>query len=1332
MFSFFRRSMKNATKLAKAARKRGSRGLRLEPLERRELMATVPVTLNIHDFQQLAFPDDDGDGDYYAEVTIGNNPEQSTRNRTGNPIERAHFNPQWFFTEFIDPAAGLVPVKIQIFDYDTLTSDEHIDINPTPGVKDIDLLFDPVGGTLQGRARGDASDDVAEITFDMFLSAEVTFTVTRLDELDDPDDNDSTEGDGGDYAFGVTIGDYREFYSTDFVFDPGPQQIPFTVFVNPADVVVSIDVRVVDVDFLSGNETMDINPRSGETKLSLFYNPTTGQWDEQNLDFTFPVNVTEGNSGDRARLFFDISTPTADSDGDGLLDTWETNGIDVNSDGVIDFHPNSNPRHKDLFVEVDAMVGLSPMNGVLQDVINAFAAVPNSLVNNPDGQNGITLHAILDETNIPMASWAGQEFGPFDAIKMNTNPNIPGGFGTVADRASPNAANILAAKRPFFRYSMFADQYGSGSSSGQAEIGGNDFYVTLGSLWMNVSPAMQASTFMHELGHTLGLYHGGHQAAEPTFNNKPNYHSVMNYIWQMPGPVFTTSTPEDLAFNGSWKLDYSRSAFNTLDENHLNESAGIGGHAGHLVRLENGKFVPESGPVNWDGDGTANETDVSVEINNTSHKNTLEGSEDWSHLQFTFRNNANYADGVHPDVEGNEITFQNYVEQNDVLLYGAPAGNGADNLTLRRKGDKLEVYDNNTRTVVASRALADTRVVQIVGAAGENDTLTVDFKSGGYFTVPSGIGFDGGDAGLDRLKIVGNCTTTGEYLPSGVTAGDGTVRVALGNQSVGVAFAGLEPVEISAMASLALITPNSDDYVTLTSGRAIGGQKAYVAAGTSSGVAMESLTFFDVDRFTLDAAANDGALAGDTITVDLGTAGADVHKVNVLTGAGDDAITVSASPCTIIFVDAGADAGDMLNFAGKSLSFSLASSSVTTSSRKPVTHSGVETLALFSGVYQVPGTVAPNVIVDSGATLKGGGIIQGSVTVNPGGIIDPATSGPGILRTGDLTLVAGGTYQVQLKGLTAGTKHDQLRVSGSVDLGGATLAGTLGFNALPGDELVIIRNDGSDPVVGKFASGDIVTIGGDKFAIDYAFDGDGDGQFNDVALVRYGAELGPDPCDCGQTALFVSGTTGDDVIRFVPATGNSRVRVLINGVDEGTFKSSGLLVGYGQAGHDTISVELPSRSAWLYGQGGDDTLLTGNGNSILLGGVGNDQLTAGNGKDILIGGAGADVLIGGNGDDLLIAGSTAYESNSDADHDALCDIFDEWQSGSGGYDRRIKHLRLGGGKNGRTVLNSTTVFDDSAVDQLLGDNGQDWFLLNLTGGVLDNASRTSNETATDI
>jgi 6-phosphogluconolactonase len=96
------------------------------------------------------------------------------------------------------------------------------------------------------------------------------------------------------------------------------------------------------------------------------------------------------------------------------------------------------------------------------------------------------------------------------------------------------------------------------TGSGFSDIGGADTLVTLG-LWGNpafdgsspaTSPAsdgqkatVQAGTFMHELGHTLGLTHGGlffdnvaHNPPDytPTFdvNCKSNYQSVMNYMFQ--------------------------------------------------------------------------------------------------------------------------------------------------------------------------------------------------------------------------------------------------------------------------------------------------------------------------------------------------------------------------------------------------------------------------------------------------------------------------------------------------------------------------------------------------------------------------------------------------------------------------------------------------------------------------------------------------------------------------------------------------------------------------------------------------------------------------------
>jgi uncharacterized delta-60 repeat protein len=235
-----------------------------------------------------------------------------------------------------------------------------------------------------------------------------------------------------------------------------------------------------------------------------------------------------------------------DSDGDSLLDLWETVGVDANGDGTIDLDLpalGANPMRRDLFVEVDALAGRGPLAGVIDAVIQAFANAP---VTNADGSSGIRLHIQMDELNLPAADWLQYdsiENFPVGALQLRrTN------FGTAAERANGNSANILAAKEGVFRYGIFGHVYRNGAgqvgSSGIAHgIPGDTFVVTLGTFGSAVFEN-EAGTFMHEFGHTLGLKHGGgdHQ------NNKPLYRSVMNYLHQMPR--WDVSTP--------WRLDYDR------------------------------------------------------------------------------------------------------------------------------------------------------------------------------------------------------------------------------------------------------------------------------------------------------------------------------------------------------------------------------------------------------------------------------------------------------------------------------------------------------------------------------------------------------------------------------------------------------------------------------------------------------------------------------------------------------------------------------------------------------------------------------------------------------
>jgi len=113
---------------------------------------------------------------------------------------------------------------------------------------------------------------------------------------------------------------------------------------------------------------------------------------------------------------------------------------------------------------------------------------------------------------------------------------------------------------------------------------------------------------------------------------------------------------------------------------------------------------------------------------------------------------------------------------------------------------------------------------------------------------------------------------------------------------------------------------------------------------------------------------------------------------------------------------------------------------------------------------------------------------------------------------GDFVLNSADTLAIDVDG-TAGpgavSGHDQVNVTGSVDLGGARL--TLGSTAqqltvAAGTELTIIDNDSAiDPVVGTFiglAEGDTVVAGDQVFTISYT---GGDG--NDVTLTPSQAQI---------------------------------------------------------------------------------------------------------------------------------------------------------------------------------------------------------------------------------
>lgn len=217
------------------------------------------------------------------------------------------------------------------------------------------------------------------------------------------------------------------------------------------------------------------------------------------------------------------------------------------------------------------------------------------------------------------------------------------------------------------------------------------------------------------------------------------------------------------------------------------------------------------------------------------------------------------------------------------------------------------------------------------------------------------------------------------------------------------------------------------------------------------------------------------------------------------------------------------------------------------------------------------------------------------------------------------------------------------------------------------------------------------------------------------------AQTQGDPLDPTKRILVVGGSTGDDLVRIRHAIDGSDFLVKINSGDETRYQNSfgrpvDRVVVFAQAGDDVVIINSQVwEPAEIYGGDGNDAIQGGRGNDVLVGGNGDDLLVGGDGRDLLIGGRGRDWLAGGSGDDVLLAGYSCYDNNSTA----LNAIMAEWSS-CRTYGARIANIMgtgCGSRLNGNTFLKvdgpGKTVFDDGCEDNLFGEDGQDWFLLNV-------------------
>ncbi len=294
--------------------------------------------------------------------------------------------------------------------------------------------------------------------------------------------------------------------------------------------------------------------------------------------------------------------------------------------------------------------------------------------------------------------------------------------------------------------------------------------------------------------------------------------------------------------------------------------------------------------------------------------------------------------------------------------------------------------------------------------------------------------------------------------------------------------------------------------------------------------------------------------------------------------------------------------------------------------------------------------------------------------------------------------------------LTGGNGANALNASG-FSMGGVLLFGRDGDDTLTGTNLADVLDGGTgNDLLSGLDANDSLTGGNGNDVLN-------GGRGSDVVVETSNVNL-----TLTNSALVGLGT--DRLLgierAFLTGGGSS------NKFDASKFTLGAVeLVGLG--GNDTLLGGTLNDS--LLGGAGNDSLLGGLGADTLGGGEGNDvldgeddadSLIGGTGRDLLIGGAGIDILAGGADQDILIGGTTLHTSNSAA----LNAIMAEW-TGANTYLRRIANLRNGGGANSSTVLNATTVRNDTnAADKINGslaapnNTDLDWFFQS-AGDVLD-------------
>ena len=717
---------------------------------------------------------------------------------------------------------------------------------------------------------------------------------------------------------------------------------------------------------------------------------------------------------------------------------------------------------------------------------------------------------------------------------------------------------------------------------------------------------------------------------------------------------------------------------------------------------------------------------------------------------------------------------------NDTLVAGAGVatligGSGNDTFIVNSANDVIQnasaVTNNTLQSSVSNTLMANVNTLVLTGvgnlmgmANSANDTL---ISNTGVDTLVGGAGNDtfvisnANDLVQDTSTSATNSilSSVSYTLPTNVNAITLTGTAAL------VATGNLgNDLLIANSGADTLIAGNGND--TLVSGSStqvnslVGGTGNdlfivnYASDVVSVGAAHGADTLQSSVSFTLPTNVNTLTLTGSANLI-----GAAVSGSNSITGnAGNDVLIAGSGNDTLV---AGSGIDTLMGGAGSD-TFVINNVADVLQSL-----SSVGNRVLSSVNYTMPTNVVALILTGTANLQATGNAQTDQITANAGN--DTLTAGTGVATFfsgygNDVFVVNNSSDQVV--GSSSGLKYGVDTIQSSVNYslsssvnnllltGNANLSGTGNNTGTKNSGDLIVGNAGLDTLIAGIGTDTLIagtglatlvgSSGNDTFVVNNIGDvvQDSVSGFNNslVSSVSYTLPVNVNTLTLtGSANLVAMGNSANDSM-----TGNSGADLLIAGVGNDTLVSgSGIDTLVGGAGTDvfvinnaadivqsastssgntlysSVSYVLPTNVNKLTLTGVANISGTGNGAvNTLIGGAGNDTLTAGVGVATLIGGLGNTTFVVNNSGDVVqdTFGSRSNTIQSSVSYTLVSNVNTLVLTGTTAL--------LGSANSANDTLTSNT-----GIDTLVGGSGNDLFVINNVGDIVQDTSTTATNMA---